>query len=78
MQQLSSTLSIEYSEDRAVLYYTRTGSPRCVTALTLTASEIVSLFDVLKEGRCPVCMTEIPLNDVVCNECFEKAQSIRR
>ena len=75
MQQLSSTLSVEYTEDEAVLYNTSWSNPRRI--IVLTASEVTSLFDALHDGRCPVCLVEIPLNDVVCDECFDKARFAR-
>lgn len=32
---------------------------------------------LITEGCCPSCGVEIPLNDIVCNECFEMAKRQR-
>ena len=44
----------------------------------LTAEELQELTRLCCDGCCPVCFEEIPLNDVICDDCLQHAKVARQ
>lgn len=75
LHKLSEQTSVELDGGNVVIYDTRAYSPKRET--TLTVDEMSELILLWTEGLCPCCLREIPMNDVICDECFECAKRAR-
>jgi hypothetical protein len=73
IHRLSDELGAKYddSEVAIILYDIRSYSP--IRKMTLITDEMQELYNMWRDGRCPVCLTEIPLHDVVCDNCHRDA-----
>jgi predicted amidophosphoribosyltransferase len=58
-----------------VLYDTRAYSPRRLAVLS--SAQMYELVAYWLNGLCPVCFTEIPKGDTICDDCLKKAVSAR-
>jgi len=45
--------------------------------VVLTSDQMNELGAYWHDGCCPVCLTEIPLYDVICDECLDRAKDAR-
>lgn len=77
LHKLSDSLSIEQDDlGGIVLYDTRGHSPQHIA--TITAGEMSDLRAFYDDGLCPICLKEIALYDIICDECLEDARNTRR
>jgi hypothetical protein len=76
--KLSDELGAAFDADycAVTLYDTRGESP--IRREHLDRDEMLALFNLYSDGRCPVCLKEIPLNDVICDDCFRDASAVER
>jgi len=49
-----------------------------VGGITLSEAEANEMYHLWHDGRCPVCLEEINLGAVVCDDCLRAATSFRR
>jgi len=75
LNRLSDDMSVEVDDENVVLYSTQGHIPKCVAVIT--SDEMRALQVLYTDGRCPVCMVEIPEGDVICDACFDQARSRR-
>lgn len=61
----------EASEDTLTIYDTKTYPPKSM--ITLSSDQMHELAMYWHDGHYPVCFAEIPMNDVICNDCLEQA-----
>lgn len=76
MHDLSDDMGAEFHGDNIVLYDTRAYSPRRL--VVITSEEMAVLLPLYTDGCCPVCLEEIPEDDIICDECLENARNMRR
>jgi len=77
IHRLSDELGAKYDDSGVaiILYDIRNYSP--IRKMTLTTDEMQELYSMWCDGCCPVCLTEIPLHDVVCDNCHRDAAMVR-
>lgn len=76
LNKLSDRMSVEFDGGNVILYDIRACSTKRIVAIT-TAAEMEALWALYTDGCCPVCLKEIPLYDIVCDECLENARNMR-
>lgn len=75
--KLSDELGATFADDNSItLYDTRGESP--VRREHLDRDEMFALFNLYSDGRCPVCLCEIPQDDIICDNCFRNAPRVER
>lgn len=75
LYRLNNELSVEIDGGHIAIWDTRDHSPIQVT--TITSDEFMALQKLYLDGCCPRCWEEIPQDDIVCDSCFQQAQSKR-
>lgn len=76
LHKLSSNMSVEFDGGNVVLYDTCAYNPRRLTMIT--AEEMAALLPLYTDGCCPICLEEIALHDIICDDCLERARNMRR
>jgi len=65
----------EAHEDALKIYDIGADPPKMM--VSLTSDQMHTLVQYWRDGYCPICFAEIPLNDVICDDCLERANSAR-
>lgn len=76
LYKLSSDMGAKFDGGNVILYDTRAYSPRRLTVIT--AEEMAVLLLLYTDGCCPVCLKEIALYDIICDDCLENTRRMRR
>jgi hypothetical protein len=63
--------SWEPSQDALKICDTSAETPKSM--VILSSDQMNELTSYWLDGLCPICLVEIPLNDVVCDDCLDKA-----
>jgi len=68
--RINDALSVDYQAGIVTLFQES-------SSFALSDEDTQQLILWYVQGMCPICFDEIPLNDEICDKCFDKAKAAR-